>query len=512
MFTKWGELLLKQHTGEKRFPFKGLLVILLAFVATGAWVFASPVGSSPDDDFHLTSIWCSGDGVENLCERISDDQIQRAVTPAFVNSACFAHIAEKSASCQQDLAVFSPGQTLVTSGRGNFASSYPPVFYAFMHLFAGSNIELSALIMRAVNTLLFIGLAVILWLLVNPHRRALIFLIWTSTMVPLGLFIIASNNPSSWAVIGVGTLFVALLSFYETNKTKKKLLAAVSLVSAIVASGARADAGIYVGVCSLAVAAYQFPLIKANWRQCWLPFLTTIIGLIFFANTQQAAVASQGFGNDVFERNPISVLFFNIVELPSLWMGVFGQWGLGWLDTGMPTIVWASGSVVFASLIVISWAHMARMQKFLFLGTWALTILLPLYILQKSLAHVGEFLQPRYLLPLFIILIGIPLATLVNTRSLDDFWFRLSFVIFVGFSESLSLFMNIRRYTFGAGKSIGTNLDSGYLWWWAAGPTPMTVWALGSVSFLLLCIFLLFGKNRIVSTSIESRQVIDYRF
>ncbi|MBF1088027.1 MAG: hypothetical protein HXL39_07040, partial [Schaalia sp.] len=34
-----------------------ILILGILAVATG-WIFASPPGSSPDDDYHLVSTWC----------------------------------------------------------------------------------------------------------------------------------------------------------------------------------------------------------------------------------------------------------------------------------------------------------------------------------------------------------------------------------------------------------------------------------------------------------------------
>jgi hypothetical protein len=33
---------------------------ILATLTLMAWVFASPIGAGPDDDFHLVSAWCLG--------------------------------------------------------------------------------------------------------------------------------------------------------------------------------------------------------------------------------------------------------------------------------------------------------------------------------------------------------------------------------------------------------------------------------------------------------------------
>jgi len=62
----------------------------LALIALMAWALASPMGSSPDDDFHLTSIWCANASKTYDCApgktaatRVVPDQSARAFMSAF---------------------------------------------------------------------------------------------------------------------------------------------------------------------------------------------------------------------------------------------------------------------------------------------------------------------------------------------------------------------------------------------------------------------------------------------
>src|SRR5690606_11127222 len=100
--------------------------------------------------------------------------------------------------------------------RGNFAGEYPPVYYAVMSLFAGQDIQASALVMRLVNASLFVGVATALTALLPVARRLTVLWGWLTTVVPLGLFLIPSNNPSGWAITGVATAILALLGWFET--------------------------------------------------------------------------------------------------------------------------------------------------------------------------------------------------------------------------------------------------------------------------------------------------------
>src|SRR5690606_18301480 len=120
------------------------LAPLLALVALGGWVFASPAGSSPDDDYHLVSIWCAAGDRTALCEQ-SGDPTTRMVSRALLDINCFARDSTESAACQTDVL---EREELVETDRGNFVGAYPPVFYNVMSLFAGHDIQTSILIMR----------------------------------------------------------------------------------------------------------------------------------------------------------------------------------------------------------------------------------------------------------------------------------------------------------------------------------------------------------------------------
>src|SRR6188768_2886614 len=121
---------------------------VLAFLALAAWALASPVEAAPDDDYHLTSIWCANGG-SDYCEPGSEDST-RWVNPAFDGVACFAQHEEVSADCQDDLWA-APMVPSLETDRGNFVGEYPPVNYALMRLIAGPDIQSSAITMRLMN-------------------------------------------------------------------------------------------------------------------------------------------------------------------------------------------------------------------------------------------------------------------------------------------------------------------------------------------------------------------------
>jgi hypothetical protein len=465
---------------------------LLALLALGSWAFSSPIGSSPDDDFHLTSIWCANDARTDLCAP-GPTPAERVVPPAVLSAPCFAYDETKSGSCQFAL-LDKPTEPSVTTDRGSFQANYPPVYYAFMNTFASDNLLVSALAMRLVNILLIIGITAALYTLLPHSRRSSLLWGWLITMVPLGLFLVASNNPSSWAIIGVGTSWLALVGYFETSGVRRWLLGGLFALTVTMAAGARADAAIYTILGSAVAIGLTVRRGRISWLLAILPAVFAVIALLFFFASRQSTVVTGGLGSDAAADIPLSgfgLLAFNLLNVPELWAGVFGGWPLGWLDTGLPAIVVFGGlgvfvAVVFVGIGVMSWRKEAAALA-LVLVLW----LLPTYVLMAGGNAVGQNVQPRYLLPLIIMLAGVAVFTVGQSRV------RLTRVqtVLVGvtlaITQSVSLHINIRRYITGVDIQ-GANLNEVVEWWWRSFPfTPMALWAIGSLSFAALVLVLL---------------------
>jgi hypothetical protein len=157
-------------------------------------------------------------------------------------------------------------------------------------------------------------------------------------------------------------------------------------------------------------------------------------------------------------------------------------------------------AVVFLGLLRIS-----RRKLIAIALVAAVLWLLPLYVLQKGHSFVGEAVQPRYLLPLIIVFVGIALlpaglAPDGRAQAQPDFLGQTSVavgrfpLILIGaalvVAQSVALHENMRRYITGV-DAIGLNLNHGIEWWWPIGISPMAVWIAGSVAFAALVVILL---------------------
>jgi hypothetical protein len=470
------------------------LAPVLAFIALGAWAYASPIGAGPDDDYHVVSIWCAGGGSAE-CQPGSEPHT-REVDPTLPNIACYAQYQERSGACQTTLFEKRDGRMIETA-RGNFVGEYPPVYYAVMHLFTSSDIQASALAMRLFNAALFVALATALVALLPLSRRGTLLWGWLVALVPLGMFIIPSNNPSGWAVTGVGTAFLAMLGWLETTGRRRWALGTLYLLAVVMAAGARGDAAVYAVGATVTAAIIGYSGARPWWRDAWLPAVGMVIAVVFFATAGQSGVASSGFtsgGGDASlpagedgvaaPLSGLALAAFNLLSLPFLWTGVWGTWGLGWLDTAMPAIVpWAAG----AAVIVVAFAGLGRMnwrKAISVTGVLLVLVALPVYVLTAGGDKVGANLQPRYLLPL-ITLFLLVLLTEPSVRSQLRFTRLQTFAVLgaLAIANFVALHVNIRRYVTGADQQ-GPNLDSGAEWWWSGLPLgPTAVWIIGALAY-----------------------------
>lgn len=471
------------------FAFIGVLI----FTALAAWAFASPFSSSADDGFHLSSIWCSGEGLSEVCEPGADPHHRKVAAVLLDAPTCFAFQPKVDASCQQKYGILD-NFDLTETDVGNFSGGYPPLFYAFMHTFATKDIVFSAILMRLINVVIFTLATLILWAISPKSTQNIQRLLWIVTLVPLGLFVIASNNPSSWAIMGIGFSAMSLFAFFNTSETfrlQKVSLIFFYLVFTVMAAGSRGDSAAYVVVAALLISIATVPNWIRNKSNLFLPAIGTIVGLLFFLSSGHSGVAEEGFGEsaEMTVKTPMAVLAYNLARFPNLFIGSFAgeEWGLGWLDTRMPETVWLSALGIFFSVLVISWQKMNRYSALALSASFASIAVIPLYVLQRSQLTIGQVVQPRYIYPLVILTAVISLATRSYETNFGSRYWRWFVAIAISVAGPLALYINMSRYIHGLEAGASYNLNSNPGWWWTEFPLqPMTVLILGSISFVCL--------------------------
>lgn len=484
-------------TAKRYRKFAPLIAIFALFISLCGWALASPVGATPDENFHLASTWCAWGDSQDYC-RSTDKPDSKLVPWQIVQSSCYAFVPEASADCQTKLPS-GVMKGMAIASHGNFQNNYPPIFYGVMRLFVSENIELSVLSMRIFNALLFCIVLAATFLLVSATQRKTLFWMWTGSLVPLGVFLIPSVNPSSWAIIAVGTSWIVFDAFLKAEGIGKIFSGTLFGFLVVMAAGARGDSAIYICLTTLVVLFYNFNRFKLFWKRLWLPLVMWAVAIFLFFSSAQSSVASNGLysggGVEWTAADKIQLLMGNIVQLPALWAGVFGMTSigapavsignLGWLDTQMPMIVWLPALAVYISLFYGGLRNISKLKLFsLAIIVLAITAL-PLYVLQRSFAGVGAEVQPRYLLPLIIVLLGIALLS-TESDVAHLFPSKIQKYLLIGsiiVANSIAVHFLMRRFITGIDVR-GVNLNTAQEWWWSGlGMSPMAIWILSSICF-----------------------------
>lgn len=504
----------KRHSASFRPSFanstkNGLLRALGVFVLTllslGSWAVASPLGSSPDSLFHTASIWCSDFFDDDPCDRTFDDTPSWGVPSGLVGSMCAVQNPARSAACQPFIH-YSDGSVSRTADLNPATGYYPELFYKTMNLFVGPNIEHAVISMRLFNSLIFTVIFVLLGLLLSTRLRNVLVLMWLVSIVPIGVFFIASLNPSSWTITGVAGAWLATLGFLESRGWRTYALVAIFVLSATLAMGSRSDAPVYL------IVAVLLALWLSDWKSRTTQIkigigavATGLIAAILLYEPRQAGVVEEGFGQRPSnEEMPIpapdsasGVLWNNILDVPSLWLGIIGGYplgSLGWLDTVMPQIVVVSIAIVLISLAYLAVKESDWKKAVAIGGGFFVLAFVPIYLLQMGGFLVGEEIQPRYIFPLFLLLVGVIMLRNRNQKPIEITWPAfLLFGTLLSAAFSAALHTNIRRYVTGITKG-GLDLNSESEWWWRSIPefiSPNFVWIVGSLAFLALAFFLL---------------------
>ncbi|MHA6667352.1 DUF2142 domain-containing protein [Homoserinimonas sp. A447] len=448
----------------------------MLLVALLGWASASPIGASPDDDYHMASIWCGG-GTDDLC--IDGLAAGEMLVPKVLitSSSCFAFDPEKSGLCLEP-----SSSELVNTARGNFLGAYPPVYYAAMSVFSGNDVVSSILLMRSFNALLFVAVVTLLFYLMPVHHRGVLSWGLAITMVPLGMFLIPSVNPSSWAVLSAATLWLSLVSYFNATERRKRLaFAGIAVIATVAGAGARADSAVYAGIAIVVAVVLTIDRSRRYAMLAILPItLAVIAGAFFLTSGQSSILASEGAADEAADST--RVLLANLILLPQLWAGALGTVGLGWLDTAMPGIVWVSTLAVFFSLVFWGLQHAFAKKTVALSVVFASLVIVPLYILVKDQVVVGTGVQPRYVYPLLIMLAGVALWTRRGAVFALSKVQSVSMAALLTVANSVALHTNLRRYVTGV-DAPGLNLNAGIEWWWENSLPPMTVWIISSIAF-----------------------------
>jgi hypothetical protein len=382
----------------------------------------------------------------------------------------------------------APGKA---TGVGNWnGQSYPPVFYSAMHMLITDDLDSSVLVMRLFNGILVTAVIGCLVFALPRRLKPLGLVPILVTSVPLGLTLFTSTNPTSWAVTGSAVVWPALYASFEVGGRRRALLLALVLVGVVLAAGSRGDAALFsIGALGL--------VLLMRWKELLTHKMVVVVagaGLLiaaafFLTSGQATVVVSGGFGVEPDKLRPwYQVAVANLQQLPVLWAGSLGfgfMASAGWLDTPFPAMVGFCATVVWAVYVFGSWREMFASKLFAVFGVGAAMVVYPLVMLGLSGVFIGTGFQPRYLLPLLVILTGVSMLSRQVVASPFTFFQAVLATAALAFAQSLALHTQIRRYVTGLDVG-GVNLDRNREWWWDLPISATATWVIGTIAFSVL--------------------------
>ncbi|HLP23591.1 MAG TPA: DUF2142 domain-containing protein [Microbacteriaceae bacterium] len=465
-------------------------------LALTAWGAASPIGSSPDDNFHLPSIWCGLGDRDGLCDVQQSGTVEVRAGLRTASDCLKAPMVAGTCGAAADTPT-----TVETDFVNNEVGSYPDVFYAVTGAFASEAPTASVLAIRLLNVLLAVVLCGLAYLFSSERIRRSILIAGMFTLVPLGAFFIPSTNPSSWAIASAFAVFPAVLSFL-TDESRRNVIGSgvVAGLAVVMGSGARVDAAIYSVIAIAGAWIVSGASVRRDWRKALY-----VLALIAFAFAMyRAAGAASNLTSEVKPWNR-GLLYYNIINLPTLWQGAFGSWGLGWFDVTMPAVVPAVAWGAFATVLILGIKGTWWRKSVVAGGVLFSAFALPLYVLMHDSAIVGAYVQPRYSYPLLILLIVVIATTRTNEERIFERSQAVVLASLISMAHGVALYMTMKRYVQGWGNQ-SLSLNTARSWWWSTGDGVLGV--LWSPNVLCILGALGFAAFAIVSARAVTRSAV----
>ena len=462
---------------------------LTFFLTLVGWAVSSPVGSSPDDDYHLTSIWCSPLSDSYPCSEVlnSDGDLTLLVPRVAAEAhACFAFQPDVTADCARtDIA-----DERLSDRANQIQQLYPSGFYTVQSIFAGSSFDSSVLAMRLFNALLATGLLVAFVFLSAPALRTSALVAVPVILVPMGFFVIASTNPSGWTLVGCLFFFLFMVNALIVRSHRRAYWPSLVLavLSALMAIVSRVDGSAFIAIIALVVAVLMFTRRGEGRRGAWivlaLSAVTAVVG--FLAQGSGPVGSAARIGDSEYVGG---LLFDNILEVPGFLAGIVGLGPLGWADTRMPGVVSTAGLVTFGAVAFWGLQVMNQRKSIASVILLVATLGLPVYVSQQERIAVLDFIQARYLLPLAAVLLVVLASALPQLKR--DPLGRVPHAVLttlLATSSVVALWVNFHRYALGAEEPFfSREMDLAWAGLLGSASGPLLIVAvLASIAFFIL--------------------------
>ena len=368
------------------------------WVTLAAWALSSPIGASPDEDFHQTMMYCVA-GKTDKC-----------IPNGARHGHCFSMEPKLSASCENYAILVEPKATLFSNAQ------YPPLYFKAMSLFVGDNLSATTMAVRLANVTLTILFALGSICLSHASYRPAIALSWIICSMPFGMYFLSSLNPSAWIMISIAAVWgpmLTLLNFgiydSQSKAISKQSLPRILfvLIAAALGLGSRSEALFLLPLTIITLFLYSalenskfknkffssFNALTALFFISILAFVFIFYGLpklaMFLPKTQSVSELIANYFHKIswlMVQNVFNTLV-GITGMP----GIPGS-GIGTHDVPVPAMGFIFIGYALAGCIFISLMDVNR-KKFITLAFLSLAILFITSFLWTL--HDWDVLQPR---------------------------------------------------------------------------------------------------------------------
>ncbi len=464
----------------------------VAIAVLGAvWTAASPVGSGPDDTFHLASIWCSATAPDDACNDLGGSFAAGKTfvdIPAEVSEQahCYVYQPEESAECVDELESGTFVRSIADDGL------YPGLYHDALGVMVGDDPVRSALLARMASWIACMALLTAGWSALPRHLRSAYVVVLMVTAIPHAISLWASTNPSGVVIAADAAAWCGAIGVLHATGRDRLIGAAVVLALGTVAAvGSRADGGLYLFVALVAACLLAWRPDREAIRRSLLVLGVAGVGFLasFLILNRRLVASGDGLvSSGVDFDESVNYDWNNLLDIPYYISGNFGVVGTGWMDVPMPHGVWVLTGAVFFGLVFWGLGRTFAGKALALVCVLGGLLAIPYLLLWRGGWPVAFEIQPRYTLPLLPIL-GF---TALYWRRRDSVagltTVQLSAALtLITVAHSLALHRTIRRYV--TGTDVTTfDLDADREWWWEIPIGPNAVWLLGSVAFGVLAI------------------------
>ena len=469
---------------------------LALFVVMSAWSVSSPLGSGPDADFHISSIWCAWGEKPGVCENFDRASAQNGARIPHMFLMCNERTIESFPRCEFG-APHEEMSTYRTAGN-----SQMNMYYRIMRVFVVDSPTRSIITMRLFSSFVAAGMFFLLMLQTRARTRHAFLAAWSFVLVPVAINYFAAVNPRGWATLGVMSGWGFLQSLFETDRSDNKRR--IGLIASFIASFAlvatsRADAALFFVFISALIVIGNL-LAQNNFsRKIIMRYGLVLLGAVllvqFVPVLRNLIKMEQPQGYSLRQY-----IVFQIVHIPEtigdVWGYTVGQSGSG------PGILGIIGLSLFAVAIAFALQRASRLQQCM---VAAISLFTCIAVYRGGLA-VGGILPPTgvYVIGLVSAIMGIAvLFSTHNQQLMSSRGNRSSVIALLSVAHVLGFYSWMEFYT-RRGKNVGyfDKFSLRDAWWWGRETNPNLVFFIGAVFFPVFLVFA--WKNVGNSESTES--------